>query len=77
METKNGKCHTKTHTPSSWIRTTDAEVGGTATYLFTYSGSYMTIYQIDMYLYVQIDVWERKIKKRKQYPPQGDDKSTV
>ena len=40
------------HNPptSSWIRTTDNEVRGTATYLFTYSGSSITIYQIDMYL---------------------------
>ena len=35
---------------SSWVRTTDDEVRGTATYLLMDSASYMTIYQIDMYL---------------------------
>ena len=51
----------KKETPSSWIQTQDAR--GTATYLFTYSGSYMTIYQIDTYLYVRTDVWEKLTKK--------------
>ena len=53
----------------SWIRTTDAEVEGTATYLFTYSSAYMIFYQIDMYLYVRIDVWEKMTKKRTEHPP--------
>ena len=69
--TKKGKCHKKT--PSSWIRTNDAKVRGTATCLFTYSG----IYMIDMSMCVRIDVWEKMTKKQTQHPPQGDDASTV
>ena len=68
---KKGKCHKKT--PSSWIRTNDAKVRGTATCLFTYSG----IYMIDMSMCVRIDVWEKMTKKQTQHPPQGDDASTV
>ena len=37
----------------------------------------MTIYLIDVYLYVRIDVWKTLTKKRKQHPPQRDDASTV
>ena len=43
----------------------------------TQSCSYMSIYQIDMYLCVRIDVWKELTQKRKQHPPQGDDASTV
>ena len=56
-------------------RTPRSEVQQTC--LFTYSGSCMTVYQIDMYLYVRIDVSEKLEKKRKEHPPQGDDASTV
>ena len=31
----------------------------------------------DWYVSIQIDVWEKVIKKRKQHPPQGDDASTA
>ena len=37
----------------------------------------MTFYQIDMYLYVRIDVWKKTVTTRKKHPPQGDDASTV
>ena len=69
--------HKKTKTSSSFIGTTDAQVRGTTTYLFTYSGSFLAIDQVGMYLYVRIDVLEKLTKCRKQQPPQGDDASTV
>ena len=37
----------------------------------------MTMYQVDMYLYVRINVWKNITKQRKKHPPQGDDASTV
>ena len=36
---------------------------------------FYTLVYID--LYVQIDVWKKMTKSRKQPPPQGDDASTV
>ena len=37
----------------------------------------MTIYRIDVYLYVRIDVWKKNDKKTKKHPQQGNDASTV
>ena len=40
--------------------------------------SYMIIFQVDMFLYVRMDVWVKMTqKKRKQHLPQGGDASTV
>ena len=52
-----------------WIRTSNAEVKGTATYLFTYAGSYIAFYQINMFLYVRIDVWEKMTNKKTKTAP--------
>ena len=53
-----------------WTRTSDAEVKGTAAYLFTYKGSYMTIYRIDMYLRTNRRLGQN-YKKTKKAPAAG------
>ena len=33
--------------------------------------------EIDMFLYVRMEIWVKMTKKRQKHPPQGDDASTV
>ena len=68
---------TKSNPITYRARTSDAEAKVTAAYLFTYLGSYMIIVQIDMFLYIWMDVWVKMTKKTKKHPPQGDDASKV
>ena len=63
----------KRHTLSSSIRTMER----CRSSLCTYSCLHMTICQVDMYLYVRIDVGQNLTGKRKHHPPQGDDTSTL
>ena len=73
--TKKGTFTQKERT--SGIRTTDPEARGTATYVLPHSTCVHTPRLVCIYTYIEIDVWEKLTKKRKQHLPLRDDASTA